>query len=264
MRKKLQNGLLISFSLIFMMGLVNAQTISGTLTIDDSKIYQGESVEVTISITNNGISRIDDISVIIENSDLELSKNISLNKLDGRGHYSTSFNIATNTETEIMTYDIPATVYYSQTSLRLQSIFLEVVKFPMQVTSELEPEGIAPGDPARLSITVENVGNEDLSNVLISVVPPTGFKVNGSDNISLSVFTPTQKVSKDFVILTPYTGSGDYHILIRTEFLDSDGIVHTTSRYQNLNIGTGTNWVEIILIFVILLLLVSLFTRKLV
>lgn len=267
MRKSLRNGLLISFSLfslICMMGLVNAQTISGTLTIDDSKIYQRESAELTISITNNGISRINDISIIIENSDLGLSKNISLDRLDGLGHYTNSFNIATNTETQTMTYEISTIIYYSQTSLRLQSVFLEVVKFPMQVTSILETDGLAPGDPAELKITIENVGNEELVNVLVSVVPPTGFKVNGSDNISLSIFTPTQKVSKDFVILTPYTGSGDYHILIRTEFLDSDGVLHVSSIYQNLNIGVGTNWVEIILIFVILLLLVSLFTRKLV
>lgn len=259
MRKKQIIYLFISASLLLSLG--SAQ-ITGSLELMKDKVCQGEKTELIITLFNMGVDEIRNINVFINNTELELKHNITIPGLSPNARYSKSIEIQTFSSTEIKMYPITTYIIYEGKTLLLTSDF-EVVPFPLQVEFDLEKSQMSVGEENKLTVDVSNVGDRDIKDLKVIITIPNKFNMNGSNNMTLETLTTHQTVSKDFFFSAQSGADGEYHIIIFTEFLDMDEETHQDSKFIKVTVGSGLGSFEIILLIIILVLLVSLFIRKL-
>lgn len=258
MRKKQAIYLFISVSLV--LSFASAQ-ITGSLEIAEKKICKGEKTNVMITLFNSGINEVKDINIFVNSSELDFKNNITVPALSPNSRYSKSMELQTFSTTKIKKYQIAAYISYEDKTLLLTSE-LEVVPFPLEIKVNLEKNQMSVGEENTLTVEVSNIGVEDLKDLKVIITLPNKFKMNDSNNITLETLTPHQTISKDFFFSAQKGASGEYHIIVFTEFLDKAGEFHQDSKFIKVSVGSGIGIAETILIIIVLVLLISIFIRR--
>lgn len=250
--------LFTSVSLLLL--VVNAQ-LTASAELDESKVLQGEKVGLTLTLQNTGIDRIGEINLYVNNSALDFARNITIPSLFPNSKYTKILTITVPTSTTPGTYDVATSIYYEgKTTLLISN--LEVLQFPLQVSYKLDKGSVGVGEEDKLMVEISNVGDSDLDNVLVNLMIPDKFKLETSNNITVTILTPHETVSKNF-FFTPLPGAdGDYNIISEISFRDQDEIVHSDSDFIVVTVGSGIGLLETVILIIILVVLVSLFIRR--
>lgn len=219
------------------------------ISVSESSVYAGESIDVNASVYNAGDQAERDITLAVS-LPTGASRTFTLPRLSAGATWTPpSISLYMPEGTEPGAYGIGA-------STRDFSVnkSITVLRFPIALDYALEA--------GKLSYSVKNAGIGRIGNLTVAVRLPREFSARGSEVLSIGALGASEQVSHDFYFDIPGGASGTYSIRIEVEFHDSLGR-HYMQKFASLSAGGLTNVEVGLAVAIIAIVALLLFRTKL-
>ena len=234
--------------------LVNVNTEYSTIkepAIEVEKVFSdsikpGDELDVTLILTNKGLSKANDVNVRIEIDpqipiSLKSPNNFYIEGIESKESYELDVEFLSNKNAKLGLYSIPISISYSgvdgNPKQQKETLGVQIKGDPEISIASIssDPARIVEGDFVTLLIKVENTGTDDAKSVKASVDLP----FDGVKSVFLGKIEPDENVPAVFTIDVDKGGIYTYNVNISYE---NDGKIEEISQSSEL-VVTGPDQV---------------------